>query len=153
MLTLSGRCAQSVTRTMLNPGVIGGRQTLSNIGKVIKQRRAMNGLTLHQLGDKSGVSSSHLGRIERGDRFPSAHILRKIAQPLGFQEGTLLIYAGYLSAPSVSEGTSPPLDILGGLDPYVARVLSQEPVEVQRTLVAILSVLNFVPKGVAEREK
>ena len=80
---------------------------MSNIGKVIKQQRAMSGLTLRQLSEMSGVSSSHLGRIERGERFPSAHIQ------------ALLIYTGYLSTPSASERNSQPQDILGGLDPYV----------------------------------
>ena len=75
----------------------------NNLGKVIKQRRLMRGLTLRELAHKSGVSSSHLGRIERGERFSSAHILRKIAQPLGFQEDGLLIYGGYLPSPSTSE--------------------------------------------------
>jgi len=44
----------------------------------------------------SGVSSSHLRRIERGERFPSAAILRKIAKPLGFSESELLSLADYL---------------------------------------------------------
>ncbi len=95
------------------------KQRVSNIGKVIKQQRAMSGLTLRQLSEMSGVSSSHLGRIERGERFPSAHILKRIAKPLGFQEQALLIYTGYLSTPSASERNSQPQDILGGLDPYV----------------------------------
>ncbi len=33
------------------------------------------------------------------------------------------------------------------LDPYVAGVLSQEPVEVQRAAVAILSVLKGIARG------
>jgi len=119
---------------------------VTNIGKVIKQQRAMSGLTLRQLSEMSGVSSSHLGRIERGDRFPSAHILKKIAQPLGFQEEALLVYAEYLSPPSASEGNSHSQDILGGLDPYVAKVLSQEPVELQRMVVAILTILKSLAR-------
>jgi len=65
----------------------------------------MSGLTLRQLSEKAGVSPSHIGRIERGERFPSARILKKIAQPLGFQEEALLVYAEYLS-PSASEDDS-----------------------------------------------
>ncbi|GAG53148.1 unnamed protein product, partial [marine sediment metagenome] len=77
-------------------------------------------------------------------RFPSAHILRKIAKPLGFQEEALLVHSGYLSPPSASEGNSQPQDIWGGLDPYVARVLSQEPVELQRMVVAILTIFKSI---------
>jgi len=124
--------------------VFSRKEKLSNIGKVIKQQRVMIPMTLRQLSDKSGVSLSHLGRIERGERFPSAHILHKIAQPLGFQEEALLIDAGYLSTPSASERNSHSQDILGGLDPYVARVLSQEPVKLQRTVVAILTILKSI---------
>jgi transcriptional regulator with XRE-family HTH domain len=120
------------------------KEKLNNIGTVIKQQRVMSELTLRQLSDKSGVSPSHLGRIERGERLPSAHTLRKIAKPLGFQEEALLVYAGYLSPRSASEGNSQLQDILGGLDPYVARVLSQEPVELQRMVVAILTILKSV---------
>ncbi|MBA7580279.1 hypothetical protein ES708_22170 [subsurface metagenome] len=92
----------------------------------------------------SGVSGSHLGRIERGERFPSAHILGKIAQPLGFEESELLILANYLSPqPSGAERPS-----VGRLDPYVAAVLSQEPVEMQRTLITILMILKSMAKGI-----
>jgi len=64
---------------------------LSNdLGRIIKQQRVMIPLTLEGLVTKSGVSASHLGRIERGDRFPSARILRKLAKPLWFEESELL---------------------------------------------------------------
>jgi hypothetical protein len=65
---------------------------------------------------------------------------------LGFQEEALLVYAGYLSHPSASEEDSQPQDILGGLDPYVARVLSQESVELQRMVVAILTILKSIAR-------
>jgi transcriptional regulator with XRE-family HTH domain len=93
----------------------------------------------------SGISSSHLGRIERGERFPSAHILRKIAKPLGLAEGELLTLAGYLSPqPSATVESE---TRLGRLDPYVAMVLSQEPVETQRAVITILTVLKSMAKG------
>ena len=112
-----------------------------NLGRIIKQRRVMIPLTLKEVAATSGVSSSYLGRIENGQRFPSAHILRKIAKPLGFEESELFTLANYLSPqpPTASEVTE---DNIGRLDPYVARVLSQESVEVQRTVIAILSILK-----------
>jgi len=105
-------------------------------------------LTLAELSAKSGVSTSHLSRIELGERFPSARVLHKIAKPLGFNEGELFTYAGYLPvrASSTAEGFNG-----GRLDPYVARVLSQEPVETQRTVVAILSVLKSMAKGAGQK--
>jgi len=107
-------------------------------------------LTLQELSGRAGVSSSHLGRIERGERFPSAHVLRKIAKPLGFEENELFALAGYLSpcAPSLSEESRPYSG--GRLDPYVARVLSQEPVDVQRAIVGILSILKSIAKSVGK---
>lgn len=115
------------------------------IGKIIKQQRIMVPLTLKELSAASGVSSSHLGRIEKGERFPSADILRKIAKPLGFGEAELFASAGYLS-PSSAGAERGKEDTVGHLDPYVAHVLAQEAVEVQRTVVAILTILKNLAK-------
>jgi len=115
-----------------------------NLGRILKQRRVMLPLTLRELAAASSISSSHLGRIERGERSPSASILRKIAKPLGFEEGELFSLAGYLSplSPGIEEGKA---DYGGGqLDPYVSRVLSQEPVEMQRTVIGILNILKSI---------
>jgi len=117
----------------------------NEFGKTLKQQRQMAELTLSQLAAKSGVSASHLGRIERGERFPSGHILRKIARPLGFDESLLLTTAGYLSPGSEN---SEEHRIYRGLDHYVAKVLSEEPVEVQRAVIGILSVLKSIAKTV-----
>jgi len=98
-----------------------------NLGEVIRQQRVMMSLTLQELAAKSGVSSSHLGRIERGERFPSARTLQKIAKPLGFAENL---------SPSG-----------GRVDPYVAAVLSQEPVNVQRAVVGLLTILKSIAES------
>ena len=105
-------------------------------------------LTLGGLSAKSGVSASHLARVERGDRFPSAQILRKIAKVLDFSEVKLLTTAGYLSpqSPSIVESSSE-----RRLDPYVAAVLSQEPLEIQRTVVTLLSVLKSMAEYLRTR--
>ncbi|GAJ12099.1 unnamed protein product [marine sediment metagenome] len=116
---------------------------MNDLGKIIKLRRVAAGLTLKELAAKSDVSSSYLGRVERGERFPSATVLRKIAQPLGFGEAEVLALAGFMSPQSETESEAQ----LVRLDPYVAGVLSQEPVEVQRTVVAILSILKSLAKG------
>ena len=125
----------------------------SELGKIIKQQRISVPLTLQELAAKSGVSSSHLGRIERGERFPSAHILQKIAAPLGFEEDELFTLAGYLSPqpPSIAE-TSPSYSS-GRLDPYVAKVLAQEPVDVQHTVIGILAILKSLAKSIAKENR
>jgi transcriptional regulator with XRE-family HTH domain len=122
-----------------------GKEKLSNdLGKILKQRRVMVPLTLRELAVTSGVSASHLGRIERGERFPSARILRKIAKPLGASESELFTLAGYLP-PQPATGAERPS--VGQLDTYVAAVLSQEPVEIQRGVVTVLTVLKSMAKA------
>jgi len=121
-----------------------------NLGGIIRQQRVTVPLTLQQLAAMSEVSASHLGRIEKGDRFPSASILRKIAKPLGFDEDELFTLAGYLSpqSPSIVEG---PRDYSGRrLDPYVARVLAEEPVEVQRAVIGILTILKSIASSMSK---
>jgi len=117
-----------------------------NLGRIIKQRRILASLTLGELSANSGVSASHLGRIERGERFPSARVLRKITRPLGFDEGGLFTLAGYLSAWPLTEAET----MAGGsskqIDPIVASMLRQEPYEVQQAVIVILSMLKSIAK-------
>ena len=114
----------------------------TDLSKILKQQRLMAELTLRQLSDSSGVSSSHLGRIERGERFPSGYILRKIAKALELDESQLLMLAGYLSPRSSSGEYSP-----GQLDPYVAKVLSEEPTHIQRAVVSLLTMVKAIAKS------
>jgi len=104
-------------------------------------------LTLRELTDLSGVSPSHLGRIERGERFPSASVLRRISKPLGFEEDELFTLAGYLSSPSPGIAEAHPGYISRQLDPYVAKILAEEPVEVQRAVIGILSMLKSIAQS------
>lgn len=124
-----------------------------NLGAILKQQRISMPLTLQQLAAMSGVSPSHLARIEKGGRFPSASILRKIARPLGFEEDELFTLAGYLSPQLPSIAEMPPVYSGGRLDPYVAKVLAQEPVEVQRAVIGILSILKSIAKGMAKESR
>jgi len=125
----------------------------TNLGKILKRQRLSLPLTLRELSAMSGVSASHLGRIERGERFPSGSILRRVAKPLGFEEDELFTLAGYLSpqAQSVAEGHQR----YGGgeLDPYVARMLTEEPVDMQRAVIGILGILKNISKGMAKENE
>jgi len=122
----------------------------NDFGKIIKQQRITVPLTLQELTAKSGVSSSHLGRIERGERFPSAHVLRKIARPLGFEEDELLTLAGYLSPQPRKIAEESPGYSGGRVDPYVARVLAQEPVDAQRAVIGILAILKSLARSIVK---
>jgi transcriptional regulator with XRE-family HTH domain len=129
------------------------RDVSTELGKILKQQRLSLPLTLRELSTMSGVSASHLGRIERGERFPSGSILRRIAKPLGFEEDELFTLAGYLSpsTPSVADGY--PRYKGGELDPYVSRMLAQEPVDVQRAVIGILSILKSIAKSMPKKNK
>jgi transcriptional regulator with XRE-family HTH domain len=122
----------------------------NNLGKILKQQRITIPLTLQELAATSGVSSSHLGRIERSERFPSARILRKIAKPLGFDEDELFTLAGFLSPQSPGVAEESARFNSRQLDPYVARILAEEPPEVQRSVIGILSLLKSIAKSMAK---
>lgn len=110
-------------------------------------------LTLKELSSVSGISSSYLGRVERGERFPSAHVLRKIAKPLDFEESELFALAGYLSPRSPSMAEKSPEYSGSRLDPYVARVLAQEPPDVQRAMVGMLTILKSIARGTTSENR
>ena len=126
----------------------------NDLGRIIKQQRIAIPLTLQELATTSGVSSSHLGRIERGERFPSAHILRRIAQPLGFDEDELFTLAGFLSPhpAGVAEERSAAY-FNRRLDPYVAKMLAEEPIEIQRAVIGLLNTIKLVAKGMAKENE
>ena len=67
-----------------------------NLGSIVRRQRKRLGLSLTDLATKSGVSASHLGRIENAQRYPSTTVLRKIAKPLDLDEKELFNLAGYL---------------------------------------------------------
>ena len=121
----------------------------SDLGRILKQRRIMIPLTLRELATKSGVSAAHLGRIERGERFPSARILQKIAKPLGYEEDELFTHARYLSPKSSTTETGAGS---AKVDPNVARVLAQEPAEVQGAVLGILSIMKFLGRAARSSE-
>ncbi len=98
----------------------------------------------------SGVSASHLGRIERGERFPSASVLRKIAKPLGFEEDELFTLAGYLSPHPSGIAEESPEYSGKRLDPYVASVLAREPVDAQRAVIGILTILKSIARSMGK---
>ena len=109
-------------------------------------------LTLQELASRSGVSASYLGRIENVERFPSAHILRKIAKPLGFEEDELLTLAGYLTPSSSTVAEEKPGYTGGHLDPYVANALAQEPLEAQRAVIGILTMLKSIARSMPNED-
>ncbi len=116
---------------------------------LLRLRRVSLSLTLMEVADQSHVSASHLGRIERGERFPSAKVLQSVAKPLGFKEEELMHLAGYLSERPAGE--PPPIETWAGrLDPFVGQVLAREPIELQRATLSLLMMVKAVAKSWGE---
>ena len=118
-----------------------------DLGELLRQQRVAIPLTLQELAASSGVSPSHLGRVERGERFPSASTLRRIAPPLGIEEYELFTLAGYLSSQPPGIAEIDPRHAGARLDPYVAGLLAQEPVDLQRAVIAILTILKAIARS------
>lgn len=124
-----------------------------DLSKILRSQRVSIPLTLQELSAMSGVSSSYLGRIENGERFPSARVLHKVAKPLGFDENELFTLAGYLTSSSADVAGDDSPRSIRGLDRYVAGVLSQEPVEVQRAVTGVLTILKNMARSISAEGK
>jgi len=125
---------------------------MTDLSKIMKQHRLAVPMTLRALATASDISASHLHRIERGERFPSARVLRRIAKPLGFEEDELFILAGYLSPRSPMIAEKSPGYSSEQPDPYVAKVLAQETVEVQRAVIGIFIILKNLAKAMSKEQ-
>jgi transcriptional regulator with XRE-family HTH domain len=153
-----GQNVESVTVTLIDICQMANYNNItmttnnSDLGKILKQQRINVPLTLQELAAESGVSSSHLGRIERGERFPSARILRKIAKPLGFNEDELFTLAGFLTPQTSGTAEGNAHYNARQLDPYVARMLAEEPPEIQRAVIGILSLLKSIARGINKEQ-
>jgi transcriptional regulator with XRE-family HTH domain len=60
------------------------------VGRIIRQERQRNGLTIKELGEKAGLSEIYVGEIERGQKYPSAKVLESIATALDLDLAELL---------------------------------------------------------------
>ena len=123
----------------------------NHIGTMLKSRRLVMAQTLSELAMVSGVSASHIGRIERGERFPSASVLRRVAEPLGLSEVELFTAAGYFTATPSDTSQSTTSNITNNLDGYVASVLTAEPVSKQRAIIEIFNILKAISNEPAEQ--
>ncbi|MBN1367939.1 MAG: helix-turn-helix transcriptional regulator [Dehalococcoidales bacterium] len=122
------------------------KNSTTNFGEMLHLQRVTMHLTLQQLATKAKVSPSHLGRIEKGTRFPSARVLKRIAKPLGYNENQLFTLAGYLTQ-DFSSVTGKAASGSGHLDPYVGRMLAQEPLETQQAVIGILAIMKNLARN------
>ena len=80
-LTIQG--IVETTEDMEPLDILSPRKYNEDFAKELKLHRHAKGLTLHQLSKLSGVSPSHIGRIERGERSPNYLIAIKLRKALG----------------------------------------------------------------------
>ena len=93
-----------------------------NLGAAVRRQRERLGLTLAELAAASGVSVSHLGRVENAQRYPSPKVLRLVAKPLNLDEKELFSLAGYLPGEQPKAPDQEKHKLLGELDILVDRV-------------------------------
>ena len=118
------------------------------IGRLIKQQRIFLGLTRAKLGEMAGLSSSVICRVERGERFPTARTLHKLAKVLDISEVELFIRADYLSEPESNKKIEEDTQIMK-LDPRVIFELTKEPVKTQRAVLTLLKMLRSIATDIA----
>ena len=126
--------------------MLNEKSTPDKLGELLRMQRVAMHLTLQQLSARAKVSPSHLGRIEKGTRFPSAKVLNRLAGPLGFEQEELLEMAGFMSPGSPANEKGGTVKA-GRVDPYVAKILGEETPEVQRTVLGILAILKSIARS------
>ena len=67
-----------------------GEKELKELGKVIRSKRELQGLTQFDLAKKSGLDRNYVGMVERGERNPSYISLYRIARGLGLTVGEMI---------------------------------------------------------------
>lgn len=63
---------------------------LSSIGRYIRKYRVAAGMSQDKLAELAGISSKHIGVLERGERYPSLESLINIANALDISADMLL---------------------------------------------------------------
>lgn len=76
------------------------------LGTMIREARTQKGLTQAALAEQAGISSSEMGKIERGEKEPSQDALRKMAKALGVTQKSLLEASSGSAASSGKKKTS-----------------------------------------------
>jgi transcriptional regulator with XRE-family HTH domain len=87
---------------------VGSGSLLTSIGDCLRAMREQQGLTLEQTSELSGISTSHLSRLESGERQPSVASLLALSAAFGVPVGALF---GETQGPTTPLGLSLPDEI------------------------------------------
>jgi transcriptional regulator with XRE-family HTH domain len=103
-----------------NEDIVAGMATLEErLRTVVGQRRVAIGLSLAELGSRSGVSVSTLSRVETGGRKVTIELLEALAMPL---ETTVAALVAEASQEDRLLVPTPPVQLGSGLTGYLLRV-------------------------------
>ncbi len=70
----------------------------------LRDLRKLNGFTIRELADRSGVSAAYISQLENGNRgVPSPEVLLKLSEGLNSSYSDLMEIAGYLEGTGHSE--------------------------------------------------
>lgn len=70
---------------------------MSKLGEFIREKRLDKDISLRKLAEISGISFSHLSKIERGEHNPAKETLETLSKALDIDLYELLLMAGYSS--------------------------------------------------------
>ncbi len=62
-------------------------------GAVLRGRRAAEGLSQEELGERSGIHRTYISALERGRKHPSLGTVERLAEALGMQASALVAEA------------------------------------------------------------
>ncbi|MCK8823990.1 LexA family protein [Fuchsiella alkaliacetigena] len=86
-----------------------------NIGEYLKKLRKEAGLTLTELQEQTGVSTSHLSKIERNQRKLKPKTMEKVAEPLNVSYELLMQKAGYIDLTNLKGMLNEQSEVTGSL--------------------------------------
>jgi transcriptional regulator with XRE-family HTH domain len=66
------------------------RPEAEKFGTVVRRLREAKGMTQEELAERSDVSATYIGFVERGDNVPTLTIIIQIATALGIRPSDLL---------------------------------------------------------------
>ncbi len=79
------------------------------IGPLLRRLRGQIGL--REAGRRTGISSSYLSQLERGERRPGPNVLRRLASLYGVEVHQLLKAAGFMDDPNLPPRKDDPREV------------------------------------------
>lgn len=96
------------------------------LGNLVRRVRKNRGLTLVELGSRTGLSHGFLSQVERGLSQPSLSTIRDIADALGIPLGALMPTASSGYAHLARNGEAPEFHLPADVPQVLARVLTTD---------------------------